>query len=130
MQATEDTSFNTGQNATNECQQQILSALTASRSYQLQMCINGTWKFDVWNKRITTESTGVSGNENMIVIGLTKNIKQQRAIENAAEEETSQLVTIYSKTSLWGFGVTKTLWNNLICIYKIFGQELIKGSFH
>jgi len=36
----------------------------------------------------------------MTVIGLTKNIKQQRAIENAAEEETSQLVTIYSKTSL------------------------------
>ena len=37
----------------------------------------------------------------MIVIGLTKkNIKQQRAIGKAAEEETSQLVVIYSKTSL------------------------------
>jgi len=51
MQATEDASFITGQNATNICQQQILSALTASRGYQLQICTNGTSKFDVSNQR-------------------------------------------------------------------------------
>jgi len=61
---------------------------------------------------------------------MTKNIKQRRAIGKDTEEETSQLVAIYSKTSLWGFGVTKTLWNNVICIHKIFGQEWTKGSFH
>jgi len=55
----------------------------------------------VSNKRVTSESTRASGIENnRIVIGLTKNIKQQRAIGKAAEEETSQLVAIYSKTSL------------------------------
>jgi hypothetical protein len=102
LHATEDIGFNTGQNATKIVSSKFYQALLHLPVTSCNCAITERGMLDdVRNKRIKTEFTRASRNENnMIVTGLAKTIKQQIAIGETAKEAPSQFVAIFSKTSL------------------------------